>query len=367
MTASSETISKQEIAKTKRAQIRGLYKKSINKKIYFIFFLFILMIIFAGIAATLGSYEISFTEVYSIIFHCMFNNAETYEQYTVWELRLPRILLAILAGAGLGIAGTMMQGILRNPLAEPYTMGIASGAGFGASLVIILGVGAEYAGGYSRYALIASSFIFALVPAVVVLAIVLHRKPSPGVLVLAGISMLYIFSALTMLIQVPADPNAVKVAQFWAVGSLERASWLDIFPISLVLACCVPLLMWKTWDINILNAGDETAESIGIHVKRTRIFVMMISAVLTAGVVCFVGAISFVGLIAPHICRMFIGADNRFLLPASALFGAVLLLLADTIARTIAAPLVIPIGIVTAIMGTPLFLYLILKKKGEYW
>ena len=368
MTASSETISKQEIAKTERAQITARYNKSTKKKIFFIFFLFILVIIFTGIAATIGAYQISFIEVYSILFHGLFHNVETYEQYAIWDLRLPRILLAILAGAGLAVAGTMMQGILRNPLAEPYTMGIASGAAFGAALAIILGtgiLGTSVLGG--RYILIVDAFVFALIPAVVVLALVLYRKPTPGTLVLAGISMLYIFSALTMLIEVPANPDAVKVAQFWAIGSLERASWQDIFPISLVLACCLPLLMWKTWDVNILNSGDETAESIGVNVKRTRIFVMMVSAVLTAGVVCFVGAISFVGLVAPHICRMIIGADNRFLLPASAMFGAVLLLVADTIARTIAAPLVIPIGIVTAIIGSPVFLYLILKKKGEYW
>ena len=369
MTASSETISKQEIAKTERAQITARYNKSTKKKIFFIFFLFILVIIFTGIAATIGAYQISFIEVYSILFHGLFHNVETYEQYAIWDLRLPRILLAILAGAGLAVAGTMMQGILRNPLAEPYTMGIASGAAFGAALAIILGTSIFGTGAVvdDRYLLIGNAFVFALIPAFVVLAFVLYRKPTPGTLVLAGISMLYIFSALTMLIEVPANPDAVKVAQFWAIGSLERASWQDIFPISLVLACCLPLLMWKTWDVNILNSGDETAESIGVNVKRTRIFVMMVSAVLTAGVVCFVGAISFVGLVAPHICRMIIGADNRFLLPASAMFGAVLLLVADTIARTIAAPLVIPIGIVTAIIGSPVFLYLILKKKGEYW
>jgi len=370
MTASKETISKPEKAKTERAQVTAYYNKSIKKKIFFIFFLFILVIIFAGIAATIGAYQITFTEVYSILFHCLFHNVESYEQYAVWDLRLPRILLAILAGAGLAVAGTMMQGILKNPLAEPYTMGIASGAAFGAALAIIFGTSIFGSGGVvvdDRYLLIGNAFIFALIPAFVVLAFVLYRKPTPGVLVLAGISMLYIFSALTMLIEVPANPDAVKVAQFWAIGSLERASWQDIFPISLVLACCLPLLMWKTWDVNILNSGDETAESIGVNVKRTKIFIMMISAVLTAGVVCFVGAIGFVGLVAPHICRMIIGADNRFLLPASAMFGAVLLLIADTVARTIMAPLVIPIGIVTAIIGTPLFLFLVLKKKEEYW
>jgi len=363
MSASSETISKQEKAKTERARITAHYNKFIKKKTIFIFFLFILVIIAAGIAATIGAYQITFTEVYSILFHGLFYNVESYEQYAVWDLRLPRILLAIFAGAGLAVAGTMMQGILKNPLAEPYTMGIASGAAFGAALVIVLGAGI----GAGRYLLIGNAFVFGLIPAFVVLAFVLYRKPTPGVLVLAGISMLYIFSALTMLIEFPANPDAVKVATFWAIGSLERASWQDIFPIALVLACCIPLLMWKTWDVNILNSGDETAESIGVNVKRTKIFIMMVSAVLTAGVVCFVGAIGFVGLVAPHICRMIIGADNRFLLPASAMFGAVLLIVADTIARTIIAPLVIPIGIVTAIIGTPLFLYLVLKKKGEYW
>jgi ABC-type Fe3+-siderophore transport system permease subunit len=136
MTASSETISKAEKAKTKRAQITAHYNKATKKKIFFIFFLFILVIIASGIAATIGPYQISFTEVYSILFHCLFYNVETYEQYAIWDLRLPRILLAIFAGAGLAVAGTMMQGILKNPLAEPYTMGIASGAGFGAALVI---------------------------------------------------------------------------------------------------------------------------------------------------------------------------------------------------------------------------------------
>ncbi len=369
MTASRETISKQEKAKTERAQITARYNKYIKMKIFFILLLFILVIIAAGIAVTIGAYQISFTEVYSILFHCLFHNVESYEQYAIWDLRLPRILLAILAGVGLAVAGTMMQGILKNPLAEPYTMGIASGAAFGAALAIILGTSIFGTGAVvdDRYLLIGNAFVFALIPAFVVLAFVLYRKPTPGVLVLAGISMLYIFSALTMLIEVPANPDAVKVAQFWAIGSLERASWQDIFPISLVLACCIPLLMWKTWDVNILNSGDETAESIGVNVKRTKIFIMMVSAILTAGVVCFVGAIGFVGLVAPHICRMIIGADNRFLLPASAMFGAVLLLLADTIARTIMAPLVIPIGIVTAIIGTPLFLFLVLKKKKEYW
>jgi len=365
MTTSSEMVSGSERGGTMRVEISGQYAKSNKKKIFFIILLLVLIFIFAGIAATLGSYDISFTGVYSIIFHGLFSGPETYEEYVIWDLRLPRILLAIFSGIGLAVAGTMMQGILKNPLAEPYTMGIASGAAFGAALAIITG-GIFFAVA-EHYVLISYAFIFALVPAFVVLVLVLYRKPTPSTLVLAGISMLYIFSALTVLIEVPADPDAVKIAQFWALGSFERASWNDLYPVSIVLVCCIPLLMWKAWPVNILNAGDEAAESLGINVKRIRIFVMMVAAFLTAGVVCFVGAIPFVGLVSPHICRMVIGTDNRFLIPASGLFGAVLMLVSDTIARTIVAPLVLPIGCVTAVMGAPLFLYLVLKKKGGYW
>ncbi len=360
MTSSTETISG---IGTERAEIKAQYKKFIGRKILFIISSLILIFIIAGVAATLGSYPITVTEVYSIIFHGLFQNAGTNKEIAVWNLRLPRILMGISAGVGLAIAGTMMQGILRNPLASPFTLGIASGAGFGAALAIILGAGVVA----GEYLIIGNAFIFALIPTFVIIGLTRYKRATPETMILAGIAMLYIFSAATTLIQYFAEPEAVKAVVFWMVGSLGKASWDAILPVSIVLAVCVPLLMWKSWDVNVMGAGDETAKSLGVNIERTRITVMIIASLLAAAIISFTGAIGFIGLVAPHMCRMVIGGDNRFLIPASGLFGAALLLVADTIARTIIAPVILPVGVITAFMGGPLFLYLIMRRRREYW
>ena len=362
MTSSTETISGTE----KIAEIKEQYKKFIGRKILFILFSLILIFIIAGIAATLGSFPITVTEVYSIIWHGLFQNPETTKEIVVWNLRLPRILMGILAGIGLAIAGTMMQGILRNPLASPFTLGIASGAGFGAALAILLGAGI-IAGGTGKYLIIGNAFVFSLIPTFVILGLTRYKRATPETMILAGIAMLYIFSAATTLLMYFAESEAVKAAYFWMVGSLGKASWDALLPVSIVLACCVPLLMWKSWDVNVMGAGDETAKSLGVNVERTRIAILVVASLMSAGIICFTGTIGFIGLVAPHMCRMVIGGDNRFLIPASGFFGAALLLGADTIARTIIAPVILPVGVITAFMGGPLFLYLIMRKRREYW
>ena len=362
MTSSTETAG----TGTKRAEIKEQYKKFIGRKILFILFSLILIFIIAGVAATLGSFPITVTEVYSIIWHGLFQNPETTKEIIVWNLRLPRILMGILAGIGLAIAGTMMQGILRNPLASPFTLGIASGAGFGAALAILLGAGI-IAGGTGKYLIIGNAFVFSLIPTFVILGLTRYKRATPETMILAGIAMLYIFSAATTLLMYFAESEAVKAAYFWMVGSLGKASWDALLPVSIVLAACVPLLMWKSWDVNVMGAGDETAKSLGVNVERTRIAILVIASLMSAGIICFTGTIGFIGLVAPHMCRMVIGGDNRFLIPASGFFGAALLLGADTIARTIIAPVILPVGVLTAFMGGPLFLYLIMRKRREYW
>ena len=348
---------------TKRVEIKEQYKKFIGRKILFILFSLILIFIIAGIAATLGSYPITVTEVYSIIWHGLFQNPETTREIVVWNLRLPRIILAILAGIGLAIAGTMLQGILKNPMASPFTLGIAAGAGFGAALAIILGAGVVA----GEYLLIGNAFLFSLIPTFVILGLARYRRATPETMILAGIALLYIFHASTTLLMYFSEPEAVKEAYFWMVGSLGKASWDTILPISIVLVVCIIPLMWKSWDVNVMGAGDETAKSLGVNVERIRILIMVIASLLTAGIICFTGTIGFIGLVSPHMCRMVIGGDNRFLIPASGLFGAALLLGADTVARTIIAPVILPVGILTAFMGGPLFLYLIMRRRREYW
>ena len=281
----------------------------------------------------------------------------------VWNLRLPRILLGILAGIGLGLAGAVMQGILRNPLASPYTLGISSGAGFGASLAILAGAG--FVGG--KYLIIGNAFVFALLVSFIILALSSRKGATPETMILAGIAMMYLFSAMTTILQYFGEAEAVKEAVFWMVGDLNRASWPVLTLVAGALACCTPLLMMRSWDLNVMGAGDETAKSLGVNVKRTRIVTMVVSTLLVATIVCFTGTIGFIGLVAPHMTRLAIGGDNRYVLPVSGLLGAVILISADLVARRIIAPVILPVGAVTAFMGAPLFLYLIMRRRREYW
>ena len=371
MTADSETVS--EAVKA----VREEYRRFIGRKVAFILSCIVLIFIIAGISATLGSYPITVTEVYSIIFRCLFQPPETTKEVIVWDLRLPRILMGILAGTGLAIAGTIMQAILRNPLASPYTLGISAGAGFGAALAILLGAG--LVGG--KYLIIGNAFIFALIPTFVIIGLTRFRSATPETMILAGIALLYIFSAATTLLMYFGEAEAVKEAYFWMVGSLGKSSWEQlIFQLKLgsasiimpgavpaVLIVCIIPLMLKSWDLNVMSAGDETAKSLGVNVEQTRIFVLILASLMTAAIVSFTGTIGFIGLVAPHMCRIVIGADNRFLIPASGLLGGALLLAADTAARTIMAPVILPVGVLTAFMGGPLFLYLILRRRKEFW
>lgn len=373
---------KREESRTMTAKdIKEQYKKFIGRKIFFVFFFAALIIIISGVSTTLGSYPITVKEVYSIIWrgsvtilqnldfiivHGIREFAREYfttEEIVVWQLRLPRIFLGIIAGIGLGLAGAVMQAILRNPLASPYTLGISSGAGFGASLAILAGAG--IVGG--KYLIIGNAFVFALLVSFIILALSSRKGATPETMILAGIAMMYLFGAMTTILQYFGEAEAVKEAVFWMVGDLNRASWPVVTIILGVLACCAPLLMLKSWDLNVMGAGDETAKSLGVNVKRTRVITMVVSTLLVATIVCFTGTIGFIGLVAPHMTRLAIGGDNKYVLPVSGLLGAVILISADLVARRIIAPVILPVGAVTAFMGAPLFLYLIMRRRREYW
>jgi len=349
-----------------RSKVKEEYKKFIGRKVFFISFFILLIVLLCGISISLGPLNFSVLEVYATIldkFFPNFFNVPELAPRVIWYMRLPRILMAIVAGVGLAIAGAEMQGILRNPLASPFTLGISAGAGLGAALAIIAGVG--FIGG--GLLLVGNAFLFALIPAFVIVGLARFKRATPETMILAGIAMTYIFSAVSSLLYYFSEAEALKDVVVWLMGSLGRATWSNISIISLVLAVCLPMLIWKSWDLNVMSAGDETAKSLGINVERTRIFVMIVASFLTAVIICFTGMIGFIGLVAPHITRICIGGDNRFVVPASALFGAAFLVGADIIAREVVAPVIIPVGIVTSCVGGPLFLYLIIKKKREYW
>ena len=349
------------------AELGQRYRRILKRRLLFILLCLLLVLIIAGVSATLGSYPISVFEVYSIVWHgipkLIHDASLTIEERIVWHLRLPRILLDIVAGAGLALAGTVMQGTLKNPLASPYTLGIASAAAFGASLAIVLGAG--FVGG--DYLVVANAFVFAMGASLLVYGLTKYRGVTPETMILAGIAMMYLFSAMTSLLQYIGSADEVQEVVFWMFGSSERASWMNVGVISLVLAACLPYILLKSWDINAMGAGDETAKSLGVEVERERIIFMLIAALITAAIICFTGTIGFIGLVCPHITRMVIGGDHRFLLPASGLLGAVVLTGADMAARAVLAPEIIPVGIMTSFLGVPLFVYLLTRKKGGYW
>jgi iron complex transport system permease protein len=350
----------------KTVELKARYQKFVGRKALFLLLLMLGIVLLSGIAATLGSANISVTEVYSTImarFFPSYFQTTWFSDTIVWGLRLHRILLAVVGGMGLAIAGSVMQGILKNPLASPFTLGIASAASFGAALAIVLGAG--FAGG--EYLIIGNAFIFTLLASAAVYALASYKGITSETMILAGIAIMYLFSAMTSFLQYVGKSEQVQEVVFWMMGSLGRSSWDKVWIVTAVIAICFPYLLLRSWDINALGAGDETAKSLGVNVERTRVISMMLAALVTASVICFTGTIGFIGLVAPHITRMAIGGDHRYLLPASALVGGLLLLAADTVARTILSPVILPVGIMTAFLGVPFFLYLFLRRKKEFW
>lgn len=359
-------ISKNELKEmyTTREEVSLGYGKYLWKKRVFIIVCVVASILIAGYAVTVGSYPIGFFESYQIIIdHILGNVSDATKDLIVWESRLPRIIAGALVGIGLSIAGATMQSTMKNPLADPYTTGISSGASFGATIAIILGV--TVLG--SSYGVVVNAFIFSLIPAAVIIVISGLRKASPTVMILSGIAVMYVFNALTTVIMLMANPEDLAAVYNWQVGTLAKSKW-ETLPImaSVTLVGSIILIALSN-KLNILATGDESAKSLGIDANKLRLFCLVVVSFLAAGIVSFTGVIGFVGLVAPHVARIFIGSDNRYLLPASAAFGVALVLISDVIGRTVIYPAVLQVGVVTAFLGGPLFLYLLIKQRKEAW
>jgi iron complex transport system permease protein len=280
------------------------------------------------------------------------------------NLRLPRTLMAVISGAGLSVAGVAMQGITRNPLVSPYTLGISPAAAFGASLAILFGLASIPGAGH--YWTVGAAFVSAIACASAVLGISVMRGMTSTMLILAGVALTYLFAALTATVQFVATEQQLAAIIQWTFGSLNGSTWEEVGIAGTVLALVLPLLQSQAWALNAFAAGgDDVATSLGFPVARTRLLVTCAAVLATAAIVSFTGVIAFVGLVAPHIARMLIGGDHRTLLPFAAIFGALLLLVADMVGRLAFAPVIIPVGIVVAYLGVPLFLHLLLSRRQE--
>ena len=322
-----------------------------------------LCLIALGVDIGLGPYSIDFIKVYEEIINRFFDWGGTLdlEGKIVWELRMPRVLTALLAGLGLAMAGSAMQSMMKNPLADPYTTGISSGAALGATLSITLGI-ALIPGNFGT---VANAFVFALIPAAFIILMSIYRKPSPAMIILSGISLMYIFNAIQSYLMIIADPNAASAVYNWTVGTLNGASW-DKVPFLFAVALLGGIvLMYMARILNTMNSGDAYSKSIGINVNRSRIIILVTISMVAAGIVSFTGIIGFIGLVGPHIARIFVGSDNKILIPAAGLMGAGLMLLADCVVQIVAETM--PVGIITSIIGGPIFMFLILRQKKEVW
>ncbi|ADM99541.1 FecCD family ABC transporter permease [Dickeya dadantii] len=290
-------------------------------------------------------------------------NADAGSRVIVWDIRLPYALMAVVVGLALGLAGAEMQTILNNPLASPFTLGVSSAAAFGAALAIVLGVGIP--GVPAQWFISANAFLFALLAALLLDGITRWTKVATSGVVLFGIALVFTFNALVSILQFIANEDTLQGLVFWTMGSLARSSWEKLGILLLVLAIVMPLSMMSSWKLTALRLGEDRAISFGINVRRLRLATLLRISFLSALSVAFVGPIGFIGLVAPHIARMIFGEDHRFYLPASALTGALVLSLASVVSKNLLPGVIIPVGIVTSLVGVPFFLSIILRNRGN--
>ena len=274
--------------------------------------------------------------------------------------RLPRICTAIVSGAGLGVTGCVFQAVLRNPLASASTLGVSQGASFGAAFaIIVLNLGAV--GGLGGMAIPLCAFVGSMAVALVILGLSRFRQVSAEGIVLAGVAISSMFTGATTLMQYFADEIQLNTLVFWTFGNLGNTTWADVGKMTGVLLCVCVYFFLHRWDFNALLSGEETATSLGINVKRLTMVNILLCCLTASVIVSYIGLINFIGLVAPHIVRLVVGNNHVYLLPSSAMAGALLLLLGDLFARVVISPVILPIGAITSFLGGPLFLYLLFK------
>ena len=340
------------------------YRGYILRKIVFIVLCFVIMFICISIAVTIGASNIGFWETYEILWrHLTGNVVDTYKDYIVVKLRMPSILTATVAGAGLAVCGVAMQSTLKNPLADPYTTGVSSGAGFGASVALALNMMIVP----GEYGLVFNAFIFALIPTAAIALVSKFKNASPTTMIMAGIAIMYIFNACTTLVKLWADNETLSAIYRWQVGTVSGTNYEEITVMAAFVLAGTAVIWFLSRKINLLSTGDENAKAMGVNAEQLRIICLIIVALVSASVVSFTGLIGFIGLVAPHIVRIFIGADNRYLVPASAAFGAALLVFSYAVSVWLIHPITLQVGVVTSFLGGPLFLWLIIRKQNEVW
>lgn len=340
------------------------YKQYVMRKWFALLAAAVLLMFAALWSMSAGSADLSVPEILHTLLHRDGGKNAT----IIWNVRLPRAATAIVIGMGLAVAGCVMQNVLRNPMASASTLGVSQGACFGAAVGIVFFEGGIQVGNttanftVTNPALVSGfAFLGGMITTLVILALSRIRRSSPSTMVLAGVALSSIFSGMTTVIQYFVDDVKLASLVYWTFGSLTKAGWVEIGMMGATAAVTFGYFWYHRLNLNAMEAGIATAKSLGVPVDSLTVTGMILCALVSSVSVAFAGSIGFIGLIAPHIMRKFLGNDYRFLLPGSALGGAILLLAADVASRMILPPAVLPIGALTSFLGAPLFLYLCLK------
>ncbi len=343
------------------------YRRSLRGRLALLVAAALLLPIALGISISVGAAAVPIGETWAIL--C---GTETEPRFVriIMDIRLPQALAAIIAGAGLAISGATMQAVLRNPLSSPFTLGISGAAAFGAAVMLFIGGGKVVSmdntlsdSAFSPTTIALGAFLWAMLASGALLLFGRLRGARSETIILIGVALNSLFSAGLMFLQYLSDDARLAAIVYWTFGDTARATWSGLALMSL---CVVPVSLYfltQSWNYNALAFGEETAKGLGVPVRRLRLTTMFLASFLTAVLVSLLGIIGFVGLVVPHIARLFVGADNRFLLPFSFLSGGLLLLLADASARLLLAPRVLPVSILTAFIGVPVFLTLLLNRR----
>ena len=349
---------------SRRARGRRVYAEVTRRKRLTLGLLGPLLVLLVLADVSIGPSGLSILDVARIIVAP--SSADVTRYAIVWEIRLPMALMAVLVGASLAIAGAEMQTILNNPLASPFTLGISAAASFGAAVALVLGVSlVPFA--TDIFFVAGNAFVFAMLAALVIFAFSMMRGVTAETMVLLGIALVFLFQALLALLQYVASEQALQQVVFWSLGSLAKASWPKLGLCALVVALTTPFFMRSSWQLTALRLGDERARALGVDVQRLRLVVLVGVSLLAATAVAFVGTIGFVGLVGPHVARMLVGEEQRYFLPASAVAGAILLAATSLVSKSILPGVIVPVGIITALIGVPFFLALIFGRRRQLW
>ncbi|AYE88052.1 MULTISPECIES: FecCD family ABC transporter permease [Sulfitobacter] len=339
------------------------YRGLVTRRIFILALLACLLILSVAVDVSLGPARYSVADVLRTLVSP--TDADVQMRVVVWDIRMPMAMLAVTVGASLSLAGAQMQTILANPLASPFTLGLSAAASFGAALAMVLGV-ALFPAAISLMVPI-NAFLMAMAAALLIFGLSTLRGVTVETIILLGIALVFSFNAALALLQYFASEQALSAVVFWTMGSLTKATWGKVAVTAVVLALCVPLFARRAWALTAIRLGEARAAAMGVPVRRLRLEALFLVSLLAAVPVSFVGTIGFIGIVGPHVARLLLGEDQRFFLPGAMLAGALILSATSVLSKALLPGAVLPIGIITALVGVPFFAALILTKGRKAW